>query len=107
MSHIFGLRGSSMVNCPLLEWLALGVATKSEWWCVLAFTSKNNQKLSQKLKISKNHVKNQLKLKNRGKKSACGRLMTQKKRFSKNISPPPPGPIFYDFFMYFYIFLYI
>ena len=43
---------------------------------------KNSQKLNQKLKISKKHFKNQLKLKESRSSSACGRLPGQKKRFS-------------------------
>ena len=43
---------------------------------------KNSQKLNQKLKISKKHFKNQLKLKESRSSSACGRLPGQKKRVS-------------------------
>ena len=41
---------------------------------------KNSQKLNQKLKISKKHFKNQLKLKESRSSSACGRLPGQKKK---------------------------
>ena len=43
---------------------------------------KNSQKLNQKLKISKKHFKNQLKLKESRSSSACGRLPGQKKKGS-------------------------